>query len=407
MKSVPEQIEILRRGAVDLVTAQELRRKLDRAVSTGKGLRVKFGWDPTGPEVHLGHCVVLRKLRAFQDLGHTAVLIIGDGTALVGDPTGRQKQRPPLSAEEIERNLARYRDQAGKVIDLDRAEVVRNGGWFSRMAFPDAIRLLAKGTVARMLERDYFQERMKRGEAIGLHELVYPLMQGRDSVEVRADVELGATEQLFNLLVGRDLQADAGQEPQVCLTTPILEGTDGRKMSKTYGNSIGVLEPPREMFGKVMSIPDPQIRPWFALLTDVPEKDVERRLSPGKNPRDAKASLANEIVSQFHGREAARSASEEFDRVFSEGGLPSEIREVALDLPGKEPAVVGIVDLLVRTKCAPSTSEARRLVAGKGVRVDGSLVESIDREIPVSDEGVLLKVGKRRFVRVRLAPRKP
>ena len=404
MKSPREQIEILKRGAADLVTEEELLRKLERAASTGRGLRVKFGWDPTAPEVHLGHCVVLRKLRAFQDLGHTAVLILGDGTAQVGDPTGRQKSRPPLSPEEIERNLSRYLEQAGKVVDLARAEVVRNGDWFGAMSFTDAIRLAAKGTAARILERDYFEERWKRGDPIGLHELLYPLMQGHDSVRVRADVELGATEQLFNLLVGRDLQAAEGQEPQVCLTTPILEGADGRKMSKTYGNFVGVLESPDDMFGKVMSIPDRLLPSWFDGLTDLPPKEAKRLLADGKNPRDAKARLAAEIVGQFHGAEIARRAAEEFDRVHRDRLLPSEIPERRLPLSETEGRRIGIVPLLVKSGCAPSTSEARRLVAGRAVHVDGELIDSIEREIRVAEDGVLLKVGKRRFVRVRLAP---
>ncbi|HET6203749.1 MAG TPA: tyrosine--tRNA ligase [Planctomycetota bacterium] len=391
MKDPRDSFEILRRGTVDLVTAEEFRRRL----ASGRRLRVKFGWDPTGPEVHLGHCVVLRKLRAFQDLGHAAVLIIGDGTAMVGDPTGRQKSRPPLSTEEIDRNLSRYLEQAGKVVDLREAEVVRNGEWFHAMTFADTIRLAARGTVARMLERDYFQERMKRGDPVGIHELLYPLMQGLDSVQVRSDVELGATEQLFNLLVGRDLQAEEGQEPQVCLTLPILEGTDGRKMSKTYGNSIGILEAPREMFGKVMSIPDRLLPSWFSLLTDLPEEEIAGLLAPGRNPRDAKARLASEIVAQFHGSKEAGEAAEEFDRVFAQGGLPSEIPELVVDRPR-----IGVLELLLRTKCAPSTSEARRLVAGKGVRVDGSVVDSIDREIALPEQGVLLNVGKRRFMRI-------
>jgi tyrosyl-tRNA synthetase len=391
VKDPRDSFEILRRGTVDLVTAEEFRRRL----ASGRRLRVKFGWDPTGPEVHLGHCVVLRKLRAFQDLGHAAVLIIGDGTAMVGDPTGRQKSRPPLSTEEIDRNLSRYLEQAGKVVDLREAEVVRNGEWFHAMTFADTIRLAARGTVARMLERDYFQERMKRGDPVGIHELLYPLMQGLDSVQVRSDVELGATEQLFNLLVGRDLQAEEGQEPQVCLTLPILEGTDGRKMSKTYGNSIGILEAPREMFGKVMSIPDRLLPSWFSLLTDLPEEEIAGLLAPGRNPRDAKARLASEIVAQFHGSKEAGEAAEEFDRVFAQGGLPSEIPELVVDRPR-----IGVLELLLRTKCAPSTSEARRLVAGKGVRVDGSVVDSIDREIALPEQGVLLNVGKRRFMRI-------
>ena len=394
MKDRADPFEILRRGTVDLVTGEELRRRL----ASGRRLRVKLGWDPTGPEVHLGHCVVLRKLRAFQDLGHEAILIIGDGTAMVGDPTGRQKQRPPLTTVEIDRNLERYREQAGRVVDLGKAEVVRNGDWFRAMTFADTIRLAARGTVARMIERDYFAQRMKKGDAVGIHELLYPLMQGYDSVQVRADVEIGATEQLFNLLVGRDLQAEEGQEPQVCLTTPILEGTDGRKMSKTYGNFIGVLEPPREMFGKVMSIPDRLLPSWFSLLTDLSDEEVKALLAPGENPRKAKARLAREIVAGFHGAETSRGAEEEFDRVFREGGIPSEIPEVSL--PQER---IGIVDLLVKTKCAPSTSEARRLVAGKGVRVDGAVVDSIERELTLPEGGVLLNVGKRRFLRVRPA----
>jgi tyrosyl-tRNA synthetase len=398
VKAIPET---LRRGAVDLVTEAQLAAKLERSRREGRPLRVKFGWDPTAPEVHLGHCVVLRKLRQFQDEGHLAVLILGDTTALVGDPTGRVSARPPVDPRTVEANLARYLEQAGKVVDLERIEVHRNGEWFGAFRFPDFLRLASRATVARLVERDTFRERMGRGEAVGLHELLYPLLQGWDSVAVRADVELGATEQLFNLLVGRDLQGQEGQEPQVCMTMPILPGTDGRKMSKSYGNFIGVLSPPDDLFGKVMSIPDPQLPAYLELLTDLSAEERAHLLSKGRNPRDAKARLAREIVASFHGAAEASRAEAEFDRIFRERRVPTSIPDVVLAPESAPHGRIPVVALLLAAGCATTKSEARRLVAGRGVRIDERVVESAEEEISLPPQGVLLNVGKRKFRRVR------
>src|SRR4051812_42594481 len=298
MRPVEEQLAAIRRGVEQIVPEDELRKKLDRSLATGKPLRIKLGIDPTGFDVHLGHTVVLRKLRQFQDLGHQVVLIIGTATAAVGDPSGRDKSREALTPEQIEKNAETYLTQIGRVIDVSRAEVVRNGDWFNRFGFADMLRLLGQMTMQRMLERDDFTKRVKEGTPIYLHECLYPLMQGHDSVEVRADVELGGTEQLFNLMVGRDLQRAAGQEPQVCLTMPILRGLDGvKKMGKSLGNYVGVGEPAREQFGKTMSIPDSLLREWFELLTDRSPDDIEQKLAG--HPMEAKKTLAKDIVA-FH-----------------------------------------------------------------------------------------------------------
>src|SRR4051812_33573655 len=370
MRPVEEQLAAIRRGVEQIVPEDELRKKLDRSLATGKPLRIKLGIDPTGFDVHLGHTVVLRKLRQFQDLGHQVVLIIGTATAAVGDPSGRDKSRESLSPEQIEKNAETYLTQIAKVIDVAKAEVVRNGDWFNRFGFADMLRLLGQMTMQRMIERDDFTKRIKDGTPIYMHECLYPLMQGHDSVEVRADVELSGTEQLFNLMVGRDLQRAAGQEPQVCLTMPILRGLDGvKKMGKSVGNYIGVGEPAKEQFGKAMSIPDDLLEEWFTLLTDRSADDIRRLTNADASPEmtqthpmEAKKTLAADVVSFYHGRDAARGARAEWEKQFSSKEDPDEIPEV--DVPRAEVAgsPVPIVRLLVLLQLAKSNNEARQKV---------------------------------------------
>ncbi|MFW6107511.1 MAG: tyrosine--tRNA ligase [bacterium] len=403
MATDPEaQLAVIRRGVVPggIVAEEELREKL----AAGRPLRVKLGVDPTAPDIHLGHTVVLRKLRHFQDLGHTAVLIIGDYTAMVGDPSGRSKTRPQLSYADVEANAQTYVDQVSRVLRSDRLQVVRNGQWFRKMTFLEVLRLASKMTVARMLERDDFARRYAEGSPISLHEFLYCLMQGRDSVEVQADVELGGTDQTFNLLVGRTLQRDAGQSPQVCITTPILPGLDGtEKMSKSLGNHIAVADPPGGpdgMFGKVMSIPDALMRDYFILLTDVPLDEVDRLLAG--HPRDAKVRLATEIVSFYHSPQAAREAAAEFDKVFRRGELPEDMPTRRLEPADlADDGRIWIVRLVLASGFAPSASQARRLVTQGAVTLDGQKITDPEAHVEVAD-GQVLRVGKRRFAQLAL-----
>jgi len=400
MPPVEQQMAVLWRGVVDIISEDELKKKLERSVATATPLRIKLGIDPTAPDIHLGHTVVLRKIRQFQDMGHLAVLIIGDYTSLVGDPSGRSKTRPMLTKGEIQANAKTYVEQVGKVIDLDRAEIHPNSEWFASMGFTDILELSAKMTVAQVLERDDFAKRYRAGDPISMHEFFYPLMQGYDSVMIRADVELGATEQTFNLLVGRDLQREAGQEPQVCMTLPVLPGTDGvQRMSKSLGNYIGVDEPPGEMFGKVMSIPDDIMRDMFTLATDVPADEIERLLAPGAHPRDAKATLGRTIVEMYHSAEAAAEAEAEFNRVFAQRELPSDLPEVTLGADKLNDGEIWIVDLLREAKLVESGGEARRLIAQGGVSMNDEKITDITAQIKLTGP-VVIKAGKRRFARV-------
>jgi tyrosyl-tRNA synthetase len=399
--TVDEQLAALCRDAVDLVSEDELRAKLAR----GKPLVVKYGADPSAPDLHLGHSVVLRKLRQFQDLGHQVVFIIGDFTGMIGDPSGRSKTRPSLSEEEIQRNARTYAEQVGKIIDLSRARMVRNGEWLNPMRFADVVRLAAKYTVARMLERDDFRKRLEAGEPLGVHELLYPLAQAYDSVFIRADVELGGTDQLFNFLVARDIQRAHGQEPQVVLTTPLLEGLDGtEKMSKSLGNYVGLTDPPDEMYGKLMSIPDQLMTKYLRLVTDVPRGEVEqmeRGLGEGAvHPKTVKMRLAREIVTMYHSLEAAEAAEARFDRVFSQRDLPDDMPEVRLPADDLRDGRIWVVRLLSLCGFAPSNSEARRLVAQGAVRINGRRVDDPEAAVLVED-GATLQVGKRRFARIR------
>jgi len=400
--SVEEQLEVIRRGTVQVFPEDELVEKLKNSIAEDKPLRIKLGVDPTAPDIHLGHTVPLRKLRAFQELGHVVVLIIGDYTALVGDPSGQTSTRPQLSTKEIEENAATYLAQVSKVLDMSRAEIVRNGDWFAQMSFHDVLALASKATVARTLERDDFAERYKTGTPIYVHEMLYPLMQGYDSVMVKADMEIGGTEQTFNLLVGRDLQRDRGMDPQVILTLPVIEGVDGTlKMSKSLGNYIGVTDSPADMYGKLMSIPDVMMRKYFELLTSVPTDEVEAMLANEAHPRDAKARLAGEIVTQYYNAQSADAAAAEFDRVFRQGALPDDVPTVELEKTLLTDGRIWVVKLVAVLGLAQSNGEARRLIQQGGVYVDGRRMNNVDAELPVTD-GIIVQVGRRKFARVKL-----
>ena len=401
VKTVDEQLALIRRGA-EIVPEPELRQKLERSVKTGKPLRVKYGIDPTGIDVHLGHTVPLRKLRLFQELGHQAVLIIGNYTALVGDPSGRDETRARLTAEQVEINARDYLKQVSKVIDISKAEVTHNGDWFSRLSFLDVVHLTSKITMQRMLERDEFTKRLKEGRPIYLHECLYPLMQGRDSVEIRADIELGGTEQHFSLMVGRDLQRDAGQEPQICVTLPILRGLDGqRRMGKSLGNYIGVAEPAYDMFAKTMSVPDDLMREWFELLTDRSADEITTLLAAG--PMQAKKILGKDIASFYYGRQAAEEAAAEWSRRFSQRQDPTDIPEASLAAVELSDGKMWICKLLVSLGLAKSNNEARRLVTQGGVTIGPDREKIADPTTNVTvTNGLIVRAGKLQVVRVRL-----
>lgn len=394
-------VDTLIRGCANVYSVDELKQRL----ASGRRLRVKLGMDPTAPDLHLGHTVVLRKLRQFQDAGHKAILIIGDYTAMIGDPTGKTKTRPVLTRADVDANAQTYFDQAGKVLDLssDKLEVRRNSEWLTPLTFADVIRLMSQMTVARMLERDTFAKRQAEGREIYLHELLYPLMQARDSVAIEADIELGGTDQTFNNLCGRDLQRDAGQPPQIVMTLPILVGTDGtEKMSKSLGNYVGVTDEPSEMFGKIMRVPDELMRSYFELLTDLPEDEVASLVDGTKlNPRDAKECLARAIITQYHSAEQADAAAKEFRRVHGGGGggLPDEIPEVTVPTEIISDGAVNPIDLLVHCLGEKSRSEARRLIAERGARLNGTVIEDT-RSPVVIKPGDVLQRGKRKFVRL-------
>jgi tyrosyl-tRNA synthetase len=403
--SLDEQISLIQRGAVDLITIEELRRKLGRSATTGQPLRVKLGLDPTAPDIHLGHTVVLHKLRQFQELGHQVILVIGDFTGMIGDPTGKSETRKPLTRDDISSNAQTYAEQVYKVLDPARTTVRFNSEWLGKLTPEEVVTLAAKYTVARMLERDDFQRRFQEGRAIGVHEFLYPLFQAYDSVALQADVELGGTDQKFNLLVGRDTQRAYGQEPQVILTMPLLEGLDGvQKMSKSLGNYIGITESPREIYGKIMSLSDQLMLRYYELLSDLDTAALEtekRRIAEGLvNPRDVKMALAREMVARFYNGAVANEAEREFQRMFQAGGLPDEIDEPLVRLSGQDGEQMWIVPLLVQAGLAPSNSEARRLIQQGAVRVDGEQVGDANARLTTS-EPHLLQVGRRRFARIR------
>jgi tyrosyl-tRNA synthetase len=396
---IDEQLALIRRGAEEILPETELAAKLERAEKTGTPLRVKLGCDPSRPDLHIGHAVVLRKLRQFQDLGHQAVLIVGDFTAMIGDPTGKSKTRPALTLEESRANGQSYWDQAGQILDLERAEIVHNSDWLGEMTFADVIGLAGKYTVARMLERDDFSKRYAEGEPISLHEFLYPLAQAQDSVHVRADVELGGTDQKFNLLVGREIQSKAGLEPQVCLTMPILEGTDGvEKMSKSLDNYIGLTDAPADMYGKTLSIPDVLIERYLALAADAPDEQMDDlRAFIARDPRNAKHDLALRLTALYHGAEAAREARAHFERTVVQGEAPHDMDELVMSEP------TGLLTLIREAGFAQSNGEARRLVQQGAVSLGGDKLDDPAADIAVPADPVVLQVGKRRFV--RLVPR--
>lgn len=402
--TIDEQVNLLKKGSVDCVPEEELKRKLERSARTGAALRVKAGFDPTAPDLHLGHTVLIRKMRHFQQLGHTVIFLIGDFTGLIGDPSGRSATRPPLTREQIDENAETYKQQIFKLLDRERTELRFNSEWMSRLSAEEFVRLSAKATVAQLLERDDFMKRFKSQTPISLHELLYPLVQGYDSVALEADVELGGTDQRFNLLMARQVQREYGvSEPQLIMTTPLLEGTDGvQKMSKSLGNYIGITEPPGEMFGKLMSISDELMWRYYQLLTDLSEQELASLRSNCKaggirHPRDVKAELARRIVADFHSEAEALSANEEFDRVFGQKKTPSDV--TAVERPAGS---TKLVKLLVGEGLAPSVAEAQRLVSQGSVRVNGDKVTDVRSEMrfDAGDE-VLLQVGKRKFLRVR------
>ncbi len=393
-------LEELARGTVTIETRGELLAKLRRSQEKQAPLRIKLGVDPTISDLHLGHAVPLRKLRQFQDRGHTAVLIIGDYTACVGDPSGRNKTRPQLSHADVMAFAATYVEQAFKILDRGRTEVVYNGTWFARMEFLEVIRLASRITVARLLEREDFSKRYESEQPISVHELLYPLMQAYDSVQVRADVELGGTDQTFNLLVGRDLMRQEGLEAQVCVTFPLLVGTDGeKKMSKSTDNYIGISETPEQIFGKTMSIPDAAMESYFTLCTDWPPARVRESLEG--NPRAAKAALAREIVRSYHGAEAAARAEAHFDRVFRDREEPEVIAEVKIEASALKEGRLWCVDLIVRAGLAATNNDARRKIEGGGVTYGGARIDDPHAHVIIAD-GAVLKVGKKNFRRTVL-----
>jgi len=406
--NVEMQMKVISSGAVEVIPETELKAKLASSISSGKPLIIKLGVDPTRPDLHIGHSVPLNKLRQFQELGHQVVLIIGDFTALIGDPSAQDVTRPVLTAEEVAANARTYVEQAGKVLDTKRVRLVRNSQWLAPLDFKQVLELSSKFTVARILERDDFDRRYKEEKPIGLHEFMYPLMQAYDSVMLEADVELGGTDQKFNLLAGRHLQRALGQEPQCVVTLPLLEGTDGvAKMSKSLANDVGLTDPPDEMFGKVMSIPDAVLWKYFELVTPVPVDEIAAMRasveSEEMNPRDAKERLAREIVNTYYGEAEAQRAADSFRKVFSLKQMPEDVPVWKLAPDVFKEGKVWIVELLVSLGLAASKGEARRLIDGGGVSIDGEKVTDPELELrPEQIKGKLLRKGRRSFVRVEI-----
>lgn len=398
---INEQMDLIKRGSVEIIPEEELVQKLEKSYKENSPLNIKLGCDPTRPDLHLGHSVVLRKLAQFQELGHQAILIIGDFTGMIGDPSGRNSSRPPLSFEEARANGQSYFEQASKILHPEKTNIVHNSEWLGKMTFEDVIKLSSKYTVARMLERDDFTKRYKGGIPISMHEILYPLAQAMDSVAIKSDVELGGTDQKFNLLVGRDIQREFGVTPQVILTMPLLVGTDGvEKMSKSYDNYIGINEPAKEIYGKTLSIPDNMIYSYFELATNVSNDELisikDELAVPGTNPRNVKRDLARKLVEMYHSLQAAVDAEAEFDNIFVKKGLPDEIPELAIEKELKE---IDILELIVKVNFAPSKGEARRLVQQGGVTIDGNKISDM-KEIIKLDHDMILKVGKRNFIKL-------
>jgi len=397
--SVKEQLDVIKRGTSEIIPEEELIKKLEKSIETNIPLNIKLGCDPTRPDLHLGHSVVFKKLAQFQKLGHQAILIIGDFTALIGDPSGRNTTRPPLTEVEIAENAKSYFEQAYKILDKEKTKIVYNSEWLGKMNFADVIKLASKYTVARMLERDDFTNRFKGGIPISMHEILYPLAQAMDSVAIESDVELGGTDQKFNLLVGRDIQRENGITPQVILTMPILVGTDGvEKMSKSYDNYIGISDSPKDIYGRTLSIPDHIIYNYYEVATDISADELSQiKLlleDKNNNPRDLKRQLARKLVEMYHSKEAAILAEEEFDNIFINKGIPDDISEMKFDVDK-----MTIIDLIAHINFAPSKGEARRLIQQGGVSIDGNKVTDFSYEV-IFDNEKILKVGKRKFLKL-------
>ena len=400
--SISEQMDLIKRGAFEIIPEDELVKKLEKSAKNGNPLNIKLGCDPSRPDLHIGHSVVLRKLAQFQQLGHQAILIIGDFTGMIGDPSGRNITRPSLTMEETRINGKSYFEQASKILIKEKTKIVYNSEWLGKMSFEDVIKLSSKYTVARMLERDDFTKRYKAGEPISMHELLYPLAQAMDSVAIESDVELGGTDQKFNLLVGRDIQREYGLEPQVIVTMPLIVGTDGvEKMSKSYDNYIGISEPAKEIYGKTLSIPDNLIYTYYELATDVINEElsrIKRELeNPKVNPRDLKRKLARTLVKMYHDEKSAEEAETGFDRIFIKKEIPDDIPEIVISNGTDR---INILDLIVKVKFAPSKGEARRLVVQGGVSVNGEKIVDIAEIINLSN-AIILKVGKRKFAKIK------
>ncbi len=401
MKEIERQLAIIRRNTVEVIEEGELKEKLKHSLDKNIPLRIKYGIDPTAPEIHLGHTVPIKKLRDFQDLGHSILFLIGDFTARIGDPTGRNETRPILSEEQIKNNLSRYKEQVGKILDLSKTEFVYNSHWLAKLTLEDIVKLASVFTIAQILEREDFSQRYRSNRPIFFHEFLYPLLQGYDSYALKADVELGATEQKFNLLAGRTIQEAFGQKKQVVITMPILRGTDGKlKMSKTYNNHIPIETTPDDMFGKVMSIPDDLMEEYFSLLTSLDGDVFKRQIK--ENPRIAKGLLAKEIVKEFFDEKMAEDAERDFEKVFREKQIPDEIPEFfiekgVLDGEGK----IAILDLLFNSGLLPSKMEARRMITQKAVKIDNQTIEDQYARVKVKD-GQVIKAGKRKFLKIRI-----
>ena len=404
-KKIARQMAVIKRGTFEIISEEELAKKLEKSLTTGNPLKIKLGLDPSAPDIHLGHTVVLHKMRQFQELGHQVIIIIGDFTGRIGDPTGRSETRKQLTEEEVQANAVTYQNQIFKILDPDKTKVVYNSKWLGAMTFQDVVELAAKTTVARILERDDFTRRYHDNQPIGLHEFFYPLMQGYDSVALEADVELGGTDQKFNLLMGRTLQKEYDLEPQIAITMPILEGLDGvQKMSKSLGNYIGIDEAPEEMYGKVMSLADELMVRYFELVTTVPLEELEEiktSLAQGTvHPRDLKMRLAREIVSLYHGEDAAQHAEGEFKRVFQRRELPSEMPVVTVSPDLLEGGTIWLAKLLVEAGLVNSTSEARRQIVQGAVRIEGEKVTDPTYEVAITDD-MVVQVGRRKFAQIR------
>lgn len=398
--SLNEQMDLIKRGVVEIIPEDELVKKIEKSIKTSKPLNIKLGCDPSRPDLHIGHSVVIRKLAQFQELGHQAILIIGDFTGMIGDPSGRNATRPALSLEQTRLNGESYFQQAAKILNKEKTKIVYNSEWLRKMSFEDVIKLASKYTVARMIERDDFTKRFKAGEPISVHEFLYPLAQAMDSVAIESDVELGGTDQKFNLLVGRDIQREYGIEPQIIITMPLLAGTDGvEKMSKSYDNYIGISDEPSQIYGRTLSIPDNLIYQYFELATNVTNeklKEIKNLLNDGNtNPRDIKRELARALVTMYHNQDLALVAEQEFDNIFINKGLPDEIEEINVG-DNKE---INILDLIILVDFAPSKAEARRLVTQGGVSINGEKISDVQFKVSVI-QGMILKVGKRKFIKL-------